>query len=593
MRLAAFDGFPVEEQKRISVQKAVNQWRREDWSGPAPRVYCLSNYTLNGIELFLSYHLLKQKLRPDILFSDYNVVVQTLLDADSSLHRARPEFVVLSLDLRVLIRDYYANGWDVQVEIDKLLELLELARMHVKAPIIVTDFALPLLGDMRGAPGLEANVRGLNMALASYVREHARQFFLVEVNRIVALLGWNEAHDNKLWHTSKAPYKSPMLSWLAREIATIVGAHFGRAKKCVILDCDNTLWGGVIGEDGLDGIALDASKYPGAAYQQFQAYLLSLHARGVLLAICSKNNEADVLQVFGQHPHSLLKKEHFVCIRANWNNKVENIVDIANTLQLGLNNFIFIDDSPVECGMVEQSLLELDLIQAPSDPNQFERIWHAEDYFFIPHRTAEDGAKLQQYRDNDSRSESVAGFQDMGAFLLSLGTSVEVVLNKPGKRGHVERIAQLTQKTNQFNLRTVRYTLQEIEAIIASDRYLVFHMQVSDKFGDLGITNVCILQLDSEGVAFVDTFLMSCRVIKRELEQFFFHACAERARAQFGVLSVRAEFIPTSKNMLAATFWDQLGLQTVLEAEGRRIYGAQLSALSYTKSPHIHLIGEK
>lgn len=592
MRLAAFDGFPPDEQKRVAVQKAVNQWRREDWTGPAPRVYCLSNYTLNGLELFLSYHLLKQKLRPEITFSDFNVVAQTLLDEDSSLHRSKPDFVVLSLDLRILIKDFLANTWDEARETEALTQLLDLARARIKAPVLLTDFTLPLLPDSRGAPSLEAKVRALNAALAAYVREHSSQFFLVEVNRLVSLLGVSEVHDSKLWHSSKAPYKSPMWSWLAREMATIIAAHYGRAKKCVILDCDNTLWGGVIGEDGLDGIALDASKFPGVAYHQFQAYLLGLHARGVLLAICSKNNEADALEVFERHPHSLLKKEHFVCIRANWKNKAENIADIAKTLQLGLSNFVFIDDSSVECALVEQSLPDLDVIQAPADPSQFERIWQAEDLFFIPHRTAEDGAKLQQYRDNGSRAESAAGFQDLSAFLQSLDTRVELVLNRPGQAEHIARIAQLTQKTNQFNLRTVRYTVQEIEAFVASEQYLVFHMQVRDKFGELGITHVCILQLDGEGGAFVDTFLMSCRVIKRELEQFFFHACAEQARAKFGVHNVRAEFVPSSKNQLAAPFWAELGLQIQREADGRQRCEASLDDLSYTQPNHIQLIAK-
>jgi FkbH-like protein len=589
MRLAGFEPFPPEQQKRIAVQKAVNQWNKESWSGAAPKVYCLSNYTLNGIDVFLSYHLLSKKLRPLIAFSDFNVVVQTVLDDSSSLYAFAPDFVVLSLDLRILIQDYQRNAWDAEQAAAQLRDLLALIRDKVRAPVLVTDFVLPLVDGTRRAGGLDDKVGLLNRTLAEFAAANARQFFLLDMNRLVGLLGAHEALDARLWHQSKAPFKSPMLSWLAREMATVIGAHYGLSKKCVILDCDNTLWGGVIGEDGMEGIALDASRYPGVAFHEFQSYLLNLHAQGILLAICSKNNEADVLQVFDSHPHSQLKREHFVCIRANWNSKADNIADIAATLQLGLNNFVFIDDSPVECALVEQALPELDLIQAPADPLELRRIWQAENLFFVPYRTEEDGQKLRQYKDNDSRRDSAAGFADIGQFLLSLETSVELWRDEPSQ---LERLAQLTQKTNQFNLRTVRYSLQDIEGFMASPAHLVFSMRVGDKFGDLGITNLCIIALDGEGVAFIDTFLMSCRVIKRELEFFFLHHCLQVLREQFGVLRVAAEYIPTSKNMLVERLWDEAGLTPLAGgADGVKRYQAQIDRLSYAKPAHIHIKG--
>lgn len=589
MRLAGFEPFPIEQQKRVAVQKAVNQWSKEGGPGPSPKVFCLTNYTLNGIEVFLSYHLLQKKLRPQIEFSDFNVVVQTVLDNDSRLYASAPDFLVLSLDPRILIKDFYRNAWDAQRVAGELGELLALIRDKIRAPVLVTDFVLPLADNARAAGSLDSKVGLLNRALAEFAAGHAGRFFLLDSNRLVGLLGLQESLDAKLWHQSKAPFKSPFLSWLAREMATIIGAHYGLSKKALILDCDNTLWGGVVGEDGMAGIALDSNAYPGVAFHEFQAHLLNLHAQGVLLTICSKNNEADVLQVLREHPHCLLKPEHFVCIRANWNSKAENIADIAAMLQLGLNNFVFIDDSPVECALVEQALPELDIIQAPADPLALRHIRHAEDLFFVPYRSAEDGQKQQQYKDNGSRRDSAAGFADVAQFLRSLETSVELYRDEPAQ---LERLAQLTQKTNQFNLRTARYSPQDLARFIDSPAHVVLSMRVQDKFGDLGITNLCIIELDGAGGAFVDTFLMSCRVIKRDLEFFFFHHCLQVLRERHGVLRIGAAFIPSGKNMLVERLWDDVGLQLLAtDGDGVKHYAAPLDQLGYARPEHIHING--
>lgn len=590
MRIPAFEPFSPELQKRVAVQKAVNQWRKEDWRGPAPKVYCLSNYTMNGIDTFLAYHLMAKRLRPEIQFSGFNVVTQTVIDPTSELYTGGADFVVLSLDLRLFVRDYLAGAWDAPAAAAALHELLVQISERVQKPVLVTDFVLPP-GDTRrqGAEGLSNKVALLNSTLADFVAAHSRQFFLLDVNRIVALLGLHESLDNKLWHQTKAPFKSAFLSWLARDIATIIGAHYGLSKKCVILDCDNTLWGGVIGEDGMDGIALDATHYPGVAFYEFQSWLLQLHRQGVLLAICSKNNEADVLEVFAKHPHSLLKREHFACIRANWNNKADNIADIAKTLQLGLNNFVFIDDSHVEVGLVEQAMPELAIIQVPPNPMDLQFIWQAEDLFFIPHRTEEDGRKAAQYQENEARQDAGSNFADMGEFLLSLGTTVEFFVDEASQ---LERLAQLTQKTNQFNVRTQRYTIQDMEAMLAVPDVVVCSMRVADRFGDLGITNLCIARLDGEGSAFIDTFLMSCRVIKRELENFFFHQCLELLRQRHGVHTVHAEFLRSAKNVLVERLWDDLGLQRLPDGPaGEQRYQAVLAQLAYVQPPHIQLKG--
>lgn len=590
MKLQTFEEFPPDEQKRLFVQKAVNVWSKESEFPYSAKTFFLTNYTLNGIDVFHSYHLLKKKISPQTEFSDFNAIVQTLINSDSTLHKFSPDFLVLSLDLRIFIKDFYLNRWSVDSAANDLLRILNLIQEKIKAPTIVTDFIVPILsgGRQKMEDSLTHKVQTLNHKLMEYVQANSRQFFLVELNRIQSLIGVKESLDDRLWYQFKAPFKSPFMSMLARDISTIIGAHFGLSKKCIILDCDNTLWGGVVGEDGLNGIALDPCTYPGMAFYEFQSYLMNLHQNGILLAICSKNNEADVLEVLEKHPNCILKKEHFIAIRANWNKKAQNILDISKNLKLGVNNFVFIDDSDIECSLVQESIPDLDIIQAPKNPQDFVHIWNSEDIFYVPHRTQEDEQKQKQYKDNELREQSSVEFSDMSKFLKSLETSVELYKNQ---NSHIERIFQLTQKTNQFNLRTVRYTLQDIDTFFRSGNHVLFTMHVNDRFGDLGVTNACIMHLQGNGVAFLDTYLMSCRVIQRDLEFFFLNHCAHIMRKEYGVAQILAEFIPTKKNVIADGFLEASGFNFVSERDGAKKYVIQTDQLKPFNKEHIHISG--
>jgi len=591
MMLSMFQEFPQEEQKRIYVQKAVNCFKEKVDYENNVKTFFLTNYTLNGIESFQSYYLYKKSISPVVEFSDFNAVVQTLLNEKSKLHEFSPDFVVLSLDLRIFVKDFSLNEWDLNIILLELMKILDLVKKAIKVPVIVTDFFLPAVNLMKNSTGdtLDKKVNKLNLELSEYIQSNSKEFFLVELSKMVGFVGNKNSIDDRLWYKNKAPFKSPLLASLAREISTIISSHYGHSKKCIILDCDNTLWGGVVGEDGLDGIALDPNEYPGVAYFEFQSYLLSLYKQGILLAICSKNNEEDVLAVLENHPNCLLKREHFVVIKANWNKKYMSVMEISSQLRLGMNNFVFVDDSDVECSLIQEFIPDLDVIQTPKNPSELSHIWNSENLFYLPQKTKEDERKQTLYKDDFSRQKSSEDFEDISTFLKTLQTSVEFFEKEETQ---LERIAQLTQKTNQFNLRTIRYTTLNIESFIKSDNHVIFSMRVKDKFGDLGITNVAIFNFDKKNVAFLDTFLMSCRVIQRDLEYCFLQHCANTLRDNYDVKVIEAEFVPSKKNSLAKNFLAKVGFKLCVDTNGNdtdKYYGNILDMAPFS-SDHINTI---
>jgi FkbH-like protein len=318
--------------------------------------------------------------------------------------------------------------------------------------------------------------------------------------------------------------------------------------KVIAVDADNTLWGGIIGEDGMHGIALGPD-YPGNAYVAFQRRLLQYQQRGFVLALCSKNNEADVLEVLRDHPHQVLRERHFAAIAVNWEPKPGNLQRIAEELGLGLESFVFVDDSLHECGAVRAALPIVDVVPAPANPIELptclDRIGRLE----ILTLTKEDQQKTQMYVEQRQRAQLEAASTDLESYLQSLHMEMHVTLNDSR---HVARIAQLTQKTNQFNLTTRRYTEDAIARLIEADDSIVATFSLRDIFGDSGLVGIALLRVEST-TAVLDSFLLSCRVIGRRAESAFFNTLLRVLRAR-GVDRVRGEFIPTAKNKLAESF---------------------------------------
>ena len=360
---------------------------------------------------------------------------------------------------------------------------------------------------------------------------------------------------------------NPFKRWFQRKLDQIAL----RRKKCLVLDLDNTLWGGVLGEDGIDGIQIGGD-YPGKAFLYFQQALLELSKNGVILTVCSKNNEQDVIEAWDKNPFMVLRKQHFAAWRINWQDKATNIIELAEELNLGLDSFVFVDDNPAERELVRQLLPMVTIPDFPAQPYDipsfFKRM--VEDCFKVYAITEEDKAKTEQYKANAQRSSLQKSFSDFDEFLASL--DIHLTIGSANEH-NIPRIAQMTQKTNQFNLTTKRYTDADIKTILA-ENWKVWCISVADRFGDSGITGCIIVNGNV-----IDTFLLSCRVLGKGIEFAFIKMILKELRTM-GFEKIEASYIPTAKNIQVKDFYEKCGFACVAENEnGVKDYQASLKDL--------------
>jgi FkbH-like protein len=519
-------------------------------------VLFLRNITIEGVESFLKYHLYSFGVRPEISYGAYGTMVQDVLAEDGLVQRTDPELIVLSLALEELDPAYGTVGWRahaVQAELESLFEVLA---TQTRATIVVNTFIAPLYPELGIAldPDVSdatSQVALLNRFIVDFVRRRTPRFCVVDWDRYIRLLGTKAAIDDRCRYLWKAPFKKAFLNLYAEELARIVRALKGKAKKCLILDCDNTLWGGVIGEDGVDGIKLDGNSYPGKAFHDFQRNVLHLAERGVLIVLCSKNNEADVFEVLDNHPWCPIKRSHLAGWRINWQDKAANIVELADELNLGLDSFVLVDDNAAECELVRGLLPQVTVAQVPEKLHELPSLVLEQGWFDTLRVTDEDKHRAQLYQGESERKNARATFSSVDEYLASL--SIVAVIHRV-RSNEIARVAQLTQKTNQFNLTTRRYSEADVQAFANREDAVVLTLATRDRFGDLGLVGVLILERDG-GVGRVDTFLMSCRVLGRGLEHAMVERCFETMRAAWGVETWRAEYIATRKNMQVADFW--------------------------------------
>ena len=354
-----------------------------------------------------------------------------------------------------------------------------------------------------------------------------------------------------------------------------------KRKKCLVLDLDNTLWGGILGEDGVDGIQLGGD-YPGQAFSVWQRALLQLERNGVILAVCSKNNETDVAEVWQQNPNMVLKREHFSAVRINWQDKVTNLRELAAELNIGLDSMVFLDDNPTERELVSQLLPQVTVPDFPSKPYQLMPFYKqlVYDYFRIYAVTTEDRAKTEQYRANALRKADEAHFPDMESYLYSLDMELDVV---PADEHNLQRIAQMTQKTNQFNLTTRRYTEADVQRRL-NDGWRIYCLRVRDRFGDSGITAAIFMEPVDGKTVRIDSLLLSCRILGKGIEEAFFKTVLNLLRLD-GFRQVLAQYLPTVKNGQTADFYDRMGMTCVsTETDGAKNYKMALNGVFEIKN---------
>jgi FkbH-like protein len=445
----------------------------------------------------------------------------------------------------------------------RLQGMLKFYCQTVPGQVVVTllpRMSRPELGQYEAM--VETSEREVRWALKRQIVRDMREGGLAasfeDLDELTAEVGRGVLFDARMWHTSRYPFSVAGAQALVRRLMTYPLLLKTPRAKVIVLDADNTLWGGIIGEDQLHGIALGPD-YPGSAFVAFQRRLLDFQQRGILLALCSKNNLEDVMDVLRNHPHQVLREQHFAGIRVNWEPKVDNLRALAAELNLGLDSFVFLEDSPHECYQVRRHLPEVRVVQTPTVALEIPFCLDDVPALEVLRVTQEDQQRTAMYAQEKRRKQLAVGTQDHGEYLRSLEMAMTVAFDEPA---HTPRLAQLTQKTNQFNLTTHRYLEADIRKMIADANWLVADFTLVDLFGDSGIVGVGLVRGMEQPVAEVDTFLLSCRVIGRGAETAFLHAILGDCAAR-GVKRLRGRYLPTAKNNLVKAFWRQQGFTEV------------------------------
>jgi FkbH-like protein len=391
--------------------------------------------------------------------------------------------------------------------------------------------------------------------------------------------------SEKKWATAKLPFSVDALGWLAAEWWRHLSVTALPQAKVLALDLDNTLWGGVLGEDGLTGIAV-SGEHPGVYFKAFQRAVLDVAGRGVVLALVSKNNLDDVMQVFDEHPEMLLKREHFAALRVNWESKVANLVSLAEELNLGLDSIVFLDDNPAERDAVRRSLPQVIVPELSDDPSTYADLLRAIPALERLKTSTEDLERTRFYAEERERREIQSGVESVEDFLASLGLEVEIAGIDPMS---LARAAQLTQKTNQLNLTTRRYTEAQLRERLEQPGWRGYVLRASDRFGDNGVVGVALTESAGD-VCEIDTLLMSCRVIGRSIETAFLSFLAAAAR-EAGAGILRGWFIPTAKNAPARAIYDRAGLTRVATEDASELWSIDLAARDIAAPPWIVMRG--
>ena len=540
-----------------------------------------SNVTLNGLDLEIKRCSFLYGHRPNVIMGNYRD------------HTGNAEIFAsagVQYALFLWFFDALIPGLGVRVDACSEEEIADLCSLFTKELAAVLEYAdqfdrvfTPKMHKIRFGSSLRAEsaesrlVDKFNSIIDTEVAER-HNVIVLDISNIICRLGVHSCIDERMYFLYKNPYREKFFYHLAADMYKEVRGHNRYFKKVLILDCDNTLWRGVVGEEGLSGIKLSPEDFPGNIFWQAQHFIISLQKRGVLLAICSKNDEASVDEVLEKHEFCPLKNENFIVKKINWKSKVENIKDIATELDLGLDSFVFLDDSDFECEAVKIYLPQVAVFQVPQKISDYITVLKQISDLFPLETGHKKNDKTLEYRLRAQAVQEAAKWDSKDEYLRSLAT--KVILRK-NETERVSRISELTQKTNQFNLTTRRYSESDILHYMKSDNAAVYSLHVSDKFGVSGLVGVCILRYDGD-CAVVEAFLLSCRVIGRGVEYSVWGHIREDA-LKAGAVRMVAEFIPTAKNAIVKDFFDELGFETVQDTSNGRTYQKKINDSSCFK----------
>lgn len=542
------------------------------------KIAVLGGSTTHDIIRILELFLLNEGIEPEFYESEYNNYWQDAMFDNRELEEFGPDLIFIHTTEKNITMYPQMQDSEEEVQSRENAQYEHFSAMwdklHEKyhCPIVQNNFEYPsyrILGnrDNYDAHGHIAFINRLNIRFAQYAKEHD-YLFINDINYVAACYGLDKWADSSYWHMYKYAMAMKAIPEFAFNVSHIIKAVFGKNKKAFVLDLDNTLWGGIVGDDGAENLEIGQETSMGQVYHEFQQYLKAHKDIGVLLNVDSKNEEENALAGLN-HPAGVLKPDDFIVIKANWEPKSRNLEEIAETLNIGKDALVFVDDNPAEREIIRQQIKVAavpEMTEAEvAQPDQFIRILDKNAYFEVVALSNDDAARNEMYKANAMRQSAQSSFSDYKDYLLSLEMKADI---RPFEQVYYSRIAQLTNKSNQFNLTTRRMSQPQIEQIAQDDSYITLYGKLTDKFGDNGVVSLVIGQkddLDNTRLNMI-LWLMSCRVLKRDMEQAMLDELVKTARAS-GIKTIYGYYYPTAKNAMVKNFYESMGFVKIEENE--------------------------
>ncbi len=503
----------------------------------------------------------------EVFDADYDSILPLCIDKDSELYQFKPDFVIIYQSVEALYSLYQKTSLEEREsfasdQMDRLSKIIDGIHSNLSCKVIVPNY-IPLNDMTFGSYGLNVpssfvyQCRKLNFLLMENADKN--KYHLFDLESIVLMNGYENIHSDSIYDVSTLAINTNFLPYVTSSLKDMILTMRGVMKKCIVLDLDNTLWGGVIGDDGMEGIQI-GELGAGKAFLRFQKWLKELSYRGIILAVCSKNDENNAMEPFLRHSEMVLHLEDISVFVANWVDKATNIRTIQKRLNIGFDSIVFVDDNPFERELVKKELPEVCVPEMPSDPSQYVSYLQSLNLFETASYSSEDRMRGKQYKEEASRRMAEENYGSIDDFLSGLNMVSRYSSFQPFYFG---RIAQLTQRSNQFNLRTVRYTLEDIERISSDPKYMTLQFSLKDDFGDSGLISLLILRKDDDSL-FVDTWIMSCRVLKRTMEEFIMNSLVSLSREK-GFKYIKGEYLETKKNHMVKDIYQDMGFSRLDE----------------------------
>ncbi|MFV0413267.1 MAG: HAD-IIIC family phosphatase [Oscillospiraceae bacterium] len=564
-----FDGAAILQKKRALKKELSQKAGLTD-----KKIAIVSGSTVGEIRNILELFLLNNGIRPTFWEGGYALFYENVVFDDGSLAAFAPDVLYIHTSNRN-IKNWPLPG-DTKAQAEEklaaefgLFKAVWQAAEKLGCPVVQNNFELPLWRNFGNMDSFDGRgrvhyVQELNRQMARYAAEH-KNFYIHDLNYLAALHGLDEWCDTEAWYAYKYACAPGHIPDLCHSLASLVSSLFGRTKKSVVLDLDNTLWGGVIGEVGPEGIELGKETPTGMAYAEFQEYLKMLAQRGILLNVASKNEEALAAAGF-ERADSPLKKQDFLCFEANWEPKSQSLAKMAAQLNILPDSFVFMDDNPAEREQVGRELPGVTIPEV-GQPEASVRLLDRGGYFEVSTLSADDVKRGEMYRQNAERQQVEQSFGNYEDYLKSLAMAAHI---GPFQPEQVERVTQLINKTNQFNFTTRRYTAAETTACMQSPAYITLAGRLVDKFGDNGLTAAIIGHINGTNLD-IDLWIMSCRVFKRHFEYAMFDELVRLCAGQ-GVKTITGRWLPTAKNLLIKDFYATIGFDLTAETEQERVF---------------------